>query len=138
MIGNIFKEHPVRYWLVLIIATIVGSFILGSLVGIIKQKGIVDRIATKMKINKINPVPTAWDYFFSKQDPAWIIVTLKNGKTIYGLYSSQSFASSDPEERDLYIEKTYDLGENMEWIEDKTSNGILVNYHDIETIEFQK
>lgn len=63
-----------------------------------------------MRVNKIHPVPTAWDYYFSKQEEAWIIVTLKNGKTIYGKFSEHSFASSDAEERDLY-KKNFDYPE---------------------------
>ena len=89
-----------------------------------------------MRVNKIHPVPTAWDYYFSKQEEAWIIVTLKNGKTIYGKFSEHSFASSDAEERDLYIEKTYNIKEDMTWVEDDKSNGILVPKDEVETIEF--
>ena len=89
-----------------------------------------------MKVNKIHPVPTAWDYYFSKQKESWIIVTLKNGKTIYGKFSNHSFASSDAEERDLYIEKTYNIKEDMTWVEDDKSNGILVTKDEVETIEF--
>ena len=138
LIGNYYKGHPVRYWLVMSIATIIGASLIGLLLGVIKQKGIIECIFSKRDINKIHPVPTAWDYYFSKQEESWIIVTLKNGKCIYGLFSENSFASSDPDERDIYIEKTYTLGENMEWIEDDKSNGILISKDDIETIEFLK
>ena len=61
---------------------------------------------------------------------------MKNGKTIYGKFSEHSFASSDTEERDLYIEKTYNIKEDMTWVEDDKSKGILVAKDEIETIEF--
>ena len=61
---------------------------------------------------------------------------MKNGKTIYGKFSNHSFASSDAEERDLYIEKNYNIKEDMTWVEDDKSNGILIAKDEVETIEF--
>ena len=47
-----------------------------------------------------------------------IIVTLTDDTKIKGWFSTNSFASSDSEERDLYIEDLYyDEGE-QEWVED--------------------
>lgn len=130
------QNHPVIYWISMLAITIVGASILAFLIGLIKQKECVEWMFSKMKINKVHPVPTAWDYFFAKQEEAWVIVTLKSGKTIYGKYSTESFASSDCEERDLYVEKTYSISEDMSWIEDKKSKGILISKDEIETIEF--
>lgn len=136
LINKINKEHPTIYWILLLAITVTGAVLLAVFIGAVKQKGVIERLFAKMKINKIHPVPTAWDYYFSKQEESWIIVTLKNGKTIYGKFSDNSFASSDPEERDIYIEKTYTVSEDMTWIEDEKSKGILVSKDEIETIEF--
>lgn len=129
-------RHSVLYWIVLLLITGIGATVVAFLMGIIKQKKILDKIFSKIRINKINSIPSAWDYYFSQQAPSWIIVTLKSGKTVYGLFSSHSYASSDLDERDLYIEKTYTVNENMEWIEDKKSGGILISMSEIETVEF--
>ena len=136
LLNKISEEHPTIYWISLLAITVVGATLLAIFIGVVKQKGFIEWLFAKMRVNKIHPVPTAWDYYFSKQEESWIIVTLKNGKTIYGKFSEHSFASSDAEERDLYIEKTYNIKEDMTWVEDDKSNGILVAKDEIETIEF--
>lgn len=136
LLNKISKVHSTVYWIFLLAITVVGATLLAIFIGGVKQRGFIERLFAKMKVNKIHPVPTAWDYYFSKQKESWIIVTLKNGKTIYGKFSNHSFASSDAEERDLYIEKTYNIKEDMTWVEDDKSNGILVTKDEVETIEF--
>lgn len=136
LITKLQTGHSVVYWLLFLIVTIVGAVILALSIGIIKQKKLINLLFFKFKINKKQPEPTAWDYFFAKQEEAWVIVTLKSGKTVYGKYSVNSFASSIPEERDIYIEKTYLFDEEKGWIEDKRSKGILIFKEEIETIEF--
>ncbi len=86
LLNKISEEHPIIYWILLLIITVVGATLLAVFIGIIKQKGFIELLFSKMRINKIHPVPTAWDYYFSKQEESWIIVTLKNGKTIYGKF----------------------------------------------------
>ena len=136
LLSFLLKQCCILYWLSLVGVTIVGSVIIALIIGIIKQKEIIGKVFDKIEVDKSNPIPTAWDYYFSKREESWIIVTLKNGKTIYGNYSSNSFASSDPEERDLYIEKTYGIDNEGKWIEDNQNKGILILRDDIETIEF--
>lgn len=136
--SKISTKHPTAYWLLILAITVIGATSLALLIGIVKQKGWIEIFFLKLKVNKIHPVPTAWDYYFSQQKETWIIVTLKSGKVIYGKYSTESFSSSDPEERDIYIEKTYILDDNMVWNEDEKSNGVFVSKEDIETIEFLK
>ena len=136
LLNKISEEHPTIYWISLLATTVVGATLLAILIGVVKQKGFIEWLFAKMRVNKNHSVPTAWDYYFSKQEESWIIVTLKNGKTIYGKFSEHSFASSDTEERDLYIEKTYNIKEDMTWVEDDKSKGILVAKDEIETIEF--
>lgn len=130
------NEHPVTYCVSLLAVTIAGAAILAFGIGFIRQKEYIERLFPKLNVNKIHPIPTAWDTYFSKQEPSWVIVTLKNGKTIYGKFSDHSFASSDANERDLYIEKTYAIKEDMTWLDDERNHGILVSKEEIETIEF--
>ena len=135
LLNKISNSHPVIYWISLLVTTVVGAIVLALIVGVVKQKGLIEWLFKKLGVKKIHPVPTAWDYFFSKQEEAWVIVTLKSGKTIYGKYSEQSFASSDNEERDLYIEKIYTIKDDMTWEEDEKSKGLLITKEEIETIE---
>ena len=130
------EKHFVIFWILLLILTILGAIILALIIAFIKQKEIIEKFLKKLNVRKIHPVPTAWDYYFSKQKSAWVIVTLKSGKTIYGEYSNKSFSSSDADERDLYIEKVYNFKEGEAWNEIERSKGILITKDEIETIEF--
>ena len=92
----------------------------------------------KLRIRSIHSTPTAWDYIFSQQHSGYVIVTLTDDIKIKGWFSINSFASSDSEERDIYIEDLYcDEGE-QEWIEDTDSNGIYISKDQIKFIEFKK
>ena len=136
LLNKISDNHPIIYWISLLATTVVGATLLAFVVGVIKQKGAIEWVFKKMGINKTHPAPTAWDYYFAKQEESWVVVTLKSGKTIYGKFSEHSFSSSDAEERDLYIEKTYGINDDMTWEEDEKSKGILIAKEEIETIEF--
>lgn len=107
------------------------------IIGILKQKDRARKVLDALKIRNMHPVPTAWDYIFSKQEPSWVIVTLIDNRLIMGLYSKNSFASSDSEERDIYIEKIFDVDENNQWIENIRNKGILISKDQVKTIEYQ-
>lgn len=53
--------------------------------------------------------PSAWDYFFGKKQGCWVIVHLKDGRRIGGLFDSESFASSFPREGSIYIQELWQL-----------------------------
>jgi hypothetical protein len=84
-----------------------------------------------------HPDPTAWDYHFRKQRAYWVWLTFKSGQVMAGLFGPNSFASSFPNKRDLYIEKLLrldDQGRVVELIE--SSAGALVMMEDLERVEF--
>ena len=64
-----------------------------------------------------------------------ILVTLKDDTKFPGYCGQASFMSSDPTERDLYIEKVYKWGEDDAWI-DNGAHGLWVAGSEIKTIEF--
>lgn len=135
------NKEKIIFWVILVFITVIGSFIVGLSIGIVKQKKWILCIADKLGIRNINPIPSAWDYFFAQQSPAWVIITLIDNTQIAGLYSSNSFASSDIEERDIYIEKAYKLIETdggVIWEENKKSTGVLITKEQIKFIEFYK
>lgn len=65
-------------------------------------------------LQKFVPHPTQkpWDYVFSKRRTYWVIVTLKNGNKIAGMYGPNSFASSAPAEEQIYLEQLWVLNED--------------------------
>jgi hypothetical protein len=84
----------------------------------------------------VHPVPTAWDHFFGLRRAAWLRIHLKNGRFIGGWYGPGSFASSDPEWRDLYVEQAWEL-DSLGGFKQKISDtmGFLVRMEDCELIE---
>jgi hypothetical protein len=85
----------------------------------------------------LNPTPMAWDYYFSKKEPCFIIVHLKNGNLIGGYYGTNSYASSYPEKMSIYFEKLIYVstdGKFEGWVED--SNGILLDSDVFDYLEF--
>ena len=116
--------------------TILGAVFVSLLSSIVIQKNWLTSILNTLHINNIDVTPTAWDFFFSQQKSAWVIITLKNGNRFFGKYDENSFAASDSEFQDIYIEKTYALDENQNWKEVNRSKGALISRGDIESIEF--
>ena len=56
-----------------------------------------------MRGKTLNPIPSGWDYFFGRNEPCFILLHLKSGKLIGGLYYKNSFASAYPERQELDI-----------------------------------
>lgn len=65
-----------------------------------------------------------------------MLIHLKSGILIGGLYYKDSFASSYPEKKDLYIKEVWKIDENGKFLEkiDRTE-GMLINYDIIDYIE---
>lgn len=125
------------HWILLVLVSLIGSTIIGIVIAVIKQKQIIDRLLYKLKVNTIHSTPTAWDYYFSKQESGFVIITLIDDSKLFGWYSSGSFTSSDPEERDIYVEKAYKV-ENEQWKLDEQSAGFYIPKDQIKVIEFKK
>lgn len=84
-----------------------------------------------------HPTVSPWDYVFEQRKRFWIIVTLKDGKSIGGLYDSRSFASSAPAPQQIYLEECWNLNDDGGFEAARTdSAGILIMATDIVTLEF--
>lgn len=77
-----------------------------------------------------------WDDFFEEKKSYWVIVTLKNGNTIRGLYSTKSYVSEFPEKHEIYLEKVYLLDEKNNFSKKNRTAGIIIVEDEISTIEF--
>lgn len=91
------------------------------------------------RVNKIfkNPTPKAWDAFFSKQLPCFILVHLKEGEMIGGLYNDGSFASAYPNTEDLYISEVWNINEDGQFVEKMEDTlGIWIKCEQISYLEF--
>lgn len=125
------------HWILLVLVSLIGSTVIGLIIAIFKQHQFLDRFLWVLRVKTIHSTPTAWDYFFSKQESGFVIITLIDDSRLFGWYSSKSFTSSDPEERDIYIEIAYKV-ENDQWMLDEQSAGFYIPKDQIKVIEFKK
>ncbi len=115
----------------------VGPIFLGLLLGINIQKDLVRRLLNRFGLYPVHAIPTAWDWKFSSMPEQWVLVTLKDGTRFAGFYGAQSFTSSSPDERDMYIQWVYDINEDGTLSLPDNERGVLISAGEIRTIEFR-
>lgn len=123
-----------------ILLVLVLPALIGIILGAFAQLEVLSRLLncgllswTGLKI--AHPIPTSWDYVFANlKTGVWVLVTLKSGERIHGLFGGQSFASSDLSRRDLYIEDI--RKEDWSALEsDGRTRGIWLSEEEIRLIE---
>ena len=112
-----------------------GPAVLGLLLGISIQKDLLRRLLRWCCLNPVHPVPTAWDWKFGGMPEQWVLVTLKDATRFAGLCGADSFISSDPAERDIYIQMVYDLNDDDKWLS-CGEKSVLIAGGEIKTVEF--
>lgn len=117
------------------VAVLVAPTILGFLLGLNARFDLVRRLLRKVRINPAHATATAWDWKMSRATECFVIVTLSKGERIAGFFGANSFASSDPAERDLFLEKIYEIPEEGPWRE-IPEKGLLLRPGEIRYIEF--
>ena len=111
---------------------------LGLLSGYSTQRDWVAVYLDRLGFRTISPEPTAWDYYFSRSKPAFLIVRLTDGSRVYGLFGPNSIAGDSPEQRDLYLEATYHKSRSGEWELVENTGGMLIKAEQIAIIEVRK
>jgi Family of unknown function (DUF6338) len=85
----------------------------------------------------IHPIRKPWDYVFGKRDSFWIIVHLQNGQKVGGRFDTESFASSDPADEQIYLEEVWVLDAEGRFLSQvERSRGILIMKNEIRAVEF--
>jgi hypothetical protein len=126
--------HPL-VWILLIL---VGPVVFGFILGVAAQKEWGSRLADRLGLTIVQVIPAAWDWRFCTvtRGGMFIMVTLTSGERVAGLFGSNSFASSDIGERDLYIEEEYTVTNQGAWQARNEKVGILISAKEIRYIEF--
>lgn len=122
-------------WLVVIF---LGPALLGILWGMEARKQFLGRLVGKIGASGMDTeqaATTAWDWKFRNTEDGHVLVTLKDGSQYAGLLGDRSFVSSDPDERDIYLEKVYDVNAENVWI-DCGPRSVLIVANEIKSIEF--
>lgn len=115
--------------------------VLGFMTGLAKQRKLVGCVLGRLRINTYerSEIPNAWDEVFSRLECCAVIVTLKGGDKVYGYMDNRSVASSDRDERDIYISHALqppDANGVSAFVE--KTNGIYIKGDEIRAVEFFK
>jgi hypothetical protein len=90
------------------------------------------------KFQNFAPHPTQkpWDFVFGNRRTYWIVVNLKSGKRIGGMYGLNSFASSAPANEQIYLEQEWLLNDDGGFERPaEQSAGIIILTSEVETVE---
>lgn len=84
-----------------------------------------------------DPTPRAWDYAFRDIEPSYVRLLTTDGTWLGGWYGPNSFASSYPEPREIYIETAHLMHDDGSFgSEQPGSGGLYVPCEDIRVVEF--
>jgi hypothetical protein len=134
--SEFFAQRPVWSAFAWFLIIFISPVLLGVITGRLSSQDWLRRLLIRLGLGPIHPIPTAWDYYFSRTAPVWVLATLKDGSHVAGFFGRSSFASSDPRERDLYLEKIFKIVENGPWETIPRNRGILISGNQIASIEF--
>lgn len=85
-----------------------------------------------------DPTPNAWDAAFKDRNQRWWVrIRLPGGLWVGGMFSENSYASSWPQSRDIFIETAYSIDENGVFGDEVTAEGgIWVRCDEALTVDF--
>ncbi len=118
-------------WYLLVL---IGPLAVGALLGFMAQSNVFGRATRRFGFTIRHPMPTAWDQKFSDFRTQFVIITLKDGRTIAGWLGEDSVASSETSDRDLFVEKVYRL-DNGEFVRGDERSALIMG-GEISTLEF--
>lgn len=127
--SNIRQTHPNLYILFYVFVLFLAPVILVVGWKYLREVEFIQRFVP-------HPTQKPWDFVFGKRRCYWVIVTLKTGEKVGGMYGPSSFSSSAPAGEQIFLEEEWLL--NAEGgFERKVeqSSGVIVT-SDISMIEF--
>jgi len=134
---RVFATYPVLAAIAWAIVILVAPIAIGLCLGKLNQKEIIRKALQQLGFNPVHVIPTSWDWKFSTiERPLWVLVTLVDGTYVCGLFGSKSFASSEPTERDLYVQEVYSIDDQGHWQRVARSEGVWIRADQIRHIEF--
>jgi hypothetical protein len=84
-----------------------------------------------------DPTPRAWDYAFREIEPTYVRVLTTDGTWLGGWFGENSFVSSYPEPREMFIQTAHLMDADGSFgAEQVGTNGMYVRCDDIRAVEF--
>jgi hypothetical protein len=137
--GVIFAGQPIGQALCWFFITFIVPIVLATARARIVQRESLGRLYRLLGLRAISPIPTGWDWVFGRIDPCYVLITLTNGTEIAGYFGRRSMASSDPDRKDLYIERVYTVPtDGGLWRPVEYSLGMHIDGGQIAYIEFRR
>lgn len=132
-----FASRPIATGIVWFVVIFVSPLFISYFILRMYRDKKMDKISKWLNMNYVHAIPTAWDNkFITMQQDKWVIVSLDDGTSIAGFWSIGSIASSDPQERDIYIKETYTIDEHGEWHVVPYTDGVWIKANAIRHIQF--
>lgn len=101
------------------------------------QADSVKVLRRKIGLWALHPAPTAWDYAFARDSRYWARVELTDGSLVEGLFDSNSLASGERDNRDIFLETIFELDSaSGEYKQVERNAGILIRAESIRSITF--
>lgn len=83
-----------------------------------------------------DPTPTAWDKAFQARGPCFIRVLNKDGRWIGGYYGPGSYATSYPEDPEVFLEQAFEISDDGTFGEVvHGTSGVLINCREIQLLQ---
>ena len=74
---------------------------------LLHETGLSRRATERAHLNVQHQVPTAWDHWFRKGLKSHLRIVYSDGRSVWGFYGGDSFASYAKDGRDLFLEHIY-------------------------------
>jgi len=84
-----------------------------------------------------DPTPTAWDFATRNLEPVAVRILTNDGKWIGGIAGANSFFTSYPDPREIFLEEAWQLDDEGEFVEVVNgSTGMWVRCDDVQLVQF--
>jgi hypothetical protein len=139
---KVFETHPVLYalastWLLVIAPALMS---LGLYFLRLHWSEVCCWLKAKWAAGWIeHPTTTAWNHFFHRRPPCFVLCHLKSGGRIGGVYHQGSYVAAYPQKPEIYLSQVWDVDEKGRFLNPvENTLGVIVRYEDCELLEFFK
>jgi hypothetical protein len=121
--------HPYLYWAALLLAWLGGPVGLPFLWRWLLRRRVISRYL-------LPPHASAWDWYFERRKPVFVLIHLNSGRLAGGFWGDGSFASSYPDQGDLYLSAVYKVDERGRFGEPvPQTDGLLIRRDEYSYLE---